>query len=72
MYNVKKDSNLIHPHIDSVLSARFAEKPAIPVKRVLLESTQVYTGTFTFAVQMYIYLSLYLRYHTVLITVALK
>lgn len=39
MYNVKKDSDLIHPHIDSVLSARFAEKPAIPVKRVLHRST---------------------------------
>lgn len=55
MYNVKKNSNLIHPHTDSVLSARIAEKPAIPAKRVLLKSTQVYTGTFAFALQMYIY-----------------
>lgn len=55
MYDVKEDSNLIHSHIESVLSARFVEKTAIPAKRVLLKSTQIYTGTFNLALQMYIY-----------------
>lgn len=55
MYDVKEDSNLIHSHIDSVLSARFVEKTAISTKHVLLKSTQVYTGIFNLALQMYIY-----------------